>query len=40
MNLKQWCEMDEILYSAETNEQYLQFAGFDYDKKILKICPR
>jgi hypothetical protein len=28
--------MDEILYSAETNEQYLQFAGYDYDKKNIE----
>jgi hypothetical protein len=28
--------MDEILYSAETNEQYLQFAGYDYDKKTFE----
>ncbi len=36
MNLKEWCEMDEFLYSAETNEQYLQFAGYDYDKKNIE----
>ena len=28
--------MDETLYSAETNEQYLQFAGFEYDKKNIE----
>jgi len=28
--------MDEFLYSAETNEQYLQFAGYDYDKKNIE----
>lgn len=36
MNLKEWCEIDEIVYSAETNEQYLQFAGYDYDKKNIE----
>ena len=36
MNLKEWCEIDEILYSAETNEQYLQFAGYDFDKKKIE----
>jgi hypothetical protein len=36
LNLKEWCEIDEILYSAETNEQYLQFAGYDYDKKNIE----
>jgi hypothetical protein len=36
LNLKEWCEIDEILYSAETHEQYLQFAGYDYDKKSIE----
>lgn len=36
VNLKEWCEMDEIVYSAETNEQYLQFAGYDFDKKNIQ----
>ena len=36
MNLKEWCEIDEILYSAGTNEQYLQFAGYDFDKKNIE----
>jgi hypothetical protein len=36
LNLKEWCEIDEIVYSAETNEQYLQFAGYDYDKKNIE----
>lgn len=31
VNLKEWCVMDEIVYCAETNEQYLQFAGHDFD---------
>ena len=36
MNLKEWCKIDEALYNAETNEQYLQFAGHDYDKKNIE----
>jgi hypothetical protein len=28
--------MDEIIYSAEANEEYLQFAGYDYDKKNIE----
>src|SRR5688500_6674827 len=28
--------MDEALYNAETNEQYLQFAVHDYDKKNIE----
>jgi hypothetical protein len=36
LNLKEWCKIDEALYTAETNEQYLQFAGHDYDKKSIE----
>lgn len=36
LNLAEWCELDEILYSAETNEQYLQFAGYDYDRQNIE----
>ena len=36
MNIKEWCKLDETLYSAETNEQYLQFAGYEYDKKNIE----
>lgn len=36
MNIKEWCKLDETLYSAETNEQYLRFAGYEYDKKNIE----
>ncbi|TLX68119.1 MAG: hypothetical protein E6L03_04715 [Thaumarchaeota archaeon] len=36
MDLREWCNLDEILYTAETNEQYLQFAGYDYDKRNIE----
>ncbi len=36
MDLKEWCNLDEILYTAETNEQYLQFAGYEYDKRNIE----
>jgi hypothetical protein len=36
LNLKEWCNLDEIVYSAETNEQYLQFSGLEYDKKNIE----
>ncbi|HET7147317.1 MAG TPA: hypothetical protein VFI73_02350 [Candidatus Nitrosopolaris sp.] len=44
MNLKQWCELDERIYIADTDEQYKQYAGFDYSEKLieklaeLKLC--
>jgi len=36
LDLREWCNLDEILYTAETNEQYLQFAGYDYDKRNIE----
>ena len=40
LNLEEWCEIDETLYSAETNEQYLQFAGYDYDRKNIEYLAK
>ncbi|MDW0247331.1 MAG: hypothetical protein QOB17_07930, partial [Nitrososphaeraceae archaeon] len=40
MNLEKWCRIDETLYSAETNEQYLQFAGYDYDRKNIEYLAK
>ena len=36
MNLKQWCELDERIYIGEMDEQYKQYAGFDYSKKLIE----
>ena len=36
MNLKQWCELDERIYIGETDEQYKQYAGFDYSEKLIE----
>ena len=36
MNLKQWCNLDEILYSSQTDEEYKQYAGLDFRKEIIK----
>jgi Peptidase family M3 len=36
LNLKQWCELDERIYIGETDEQYKQYAGFDYSKKLME----
>jgi hypothetical protein len=40
LNLEEWCEIDETLYSAETNEQYLQFAGYDYERKNIEYLTK
>jgi hypothetical protein len=36
LNLKQWCELDERIYIGEMDEQYKQYAGFDYSKKLIE----
>ena len=36
MNLKHWCELDELIYVSEIDEQYKQYAGFDYNEKLIE----
>ena len=36
MNLKQWCEIDEHIYIAETDERYKQYGGFRYSEKLIE----
>jgi Peptidase family M3 len=36
LNLKQWCDLDEIIYSSQTDEEYKQYAGLDFKKEIIK----
>lgn len=36
LNLAQWCELDERIYMAETDEQYKQYAGFDYSETLIR----
>ena len=36
MNIKEWCALDEIIYNAQNNEQYMQYAGFDFSKKLIE----
>jgi hypothetical protein len=36
LNLKHWCELDELIYVSEIDEQYKQYAGFDYDEKLIE----
>ncbi|MFL6472275.1 MAG: M3 family metallopeptidase [Nitrososphaeraceae archaeon] len=36
MNLKQWCDLDEIIYTSQTDEEYKQYAGLDYKKEIVE----
>ena len=36
MNLKQWCELDELIYISQTDEEYKQYAGLDFKKEIIE----
>jgi oligoendopeptidase F len=36
MNLKHWCELDELIYISETDEEYKQYAGLKYNEKLIK----
>jgi hypothetical protein len=36
LNLNQWCELDELIYVSETDEQYKQYAGIDYNENIIQ----
>ncbi len=34
--IKNWCNLDETIYVAETDEQYKQYAGLNYNINILR----
>ena len=36
LNLKQWCDLDESLYSSQTGEEYNQYAGLDFRREIIE----
>jgi oligoendopeptidase F len=36
MNLEQWCQLDERIYVAESDERYKQYAGLPYSEKAIK----
>jgi len=36
MNLKQWCELDELIYVSQTDEEYRQYAGLKYNEKMIE----
>lgn len=36
MNLEQWCQLDEQIYIAESDERYKQYAGLPYSEKAIK----
>jgi hypothetical protein len=36
MNLKHWCELDELIYISQTDEQYKQYAGVRHNEKLIE----
>ena len=36
MNLKHWCELDELIYISEADEEYKQYAGLNYNEKLIE----
>ena len=36
MNLKQWCQIDEAIHVAATDEEYKKYAGIDNDEKLIE----
>ena len=36
LNLKRWCDLDELIYISETDEQYKQYAGLSYNEKLIE----
>ena len=35
MNILQWCNIDECLLTAETDEIYKKYAGLEYSKESI-----
>jgi oligoendopeptidase F len=36
MNLKHWCDLDELIYLSQSDEEYKQYAGIDYNEKLIE----
>ncbi|MER3407476.1 MAG: hypothetical protein C4292_01320 [Nitrososphaera sp.] len=36
MNLQQWCQLDEYIYSAESDERFHQYAGLAHSEKVIE----
>ena len=36
MNLEQWCQLDERIYIAETDERYKQHAGLQHSERVIE----
>ncbi|MCI0561694.1 MAG: hypothetical protein MN733_24660, partial [Nitrososphaera sp.] len=36
MNLEQWCQLDELIYVADADERYKQYAGLQHSEKTIQ----
>lgn len=36
MNLQQWCQLDERIYTAESDERFNQYAGLAHSEKVIE----
>ncbi|MBA3285425.1 MAG: hypothetical protein H0U27_10270, partial [Nitrosopumilus sp.] len=36
MNLNHWCELDELIYVSQTDEEYKQYSGLKYSEKLIE----
>lgn len=36
MNLKHWCELDELIYVSQTDEEHKQYSGLKYSEKLIE----
>ena len=36
MNLNHWCELDELIYVSQTDEEYKQYAGLAHSEKLIE----
>lgn len=36
MNLEQWCQLDERIYTAESDERYKQYAGLQHSEQVIE----
>jgi hypothetical protein len=36
MNLNHWCELDELIYVSQTDEEHKQYSGLKYSEKLIE----
>jgi hypothetical protein len=36
LNLRHWCDLDEQIYVSETDEEYKQYAGLEFNEKLIE----